>query len=529
MADQSASLSIYLLRPDRVASFEKAMSVATAGLPLAAPLDGYAIALPSIARPPEWAALIQSVLQAPSAFSLVGQSPAALVVVRQDGKTFVLSFGHAWSKLEDDWLEPDFGRRVALNLISPSQLVEIHVEQIFAKWHIARERAPRASSVREFGVQFDRDLVASVEGVPSNVQFGKKIRGSTSLRVEIHFPQLTELLKESITYFESNSYTKNWPEIDNMKVVADDTLVVKLEAQLDAELKSGQAQKKMVMFTPAYRRADTWTVDSYVYGRMAKSLATSPYLLVDGWVNHLAKTGQEPSVQAAKETWIHLMDEGKEALDKCTAFQCFGYELALGDRQYILSSGIWYEVAVDFLSKVNKTAGKIPQPKTTLPAWDGVESEPEFNLRCGKATGFLGFDAKNIMFGDGQSKFEFCDVFHMKSRTLFFAKIPSKSSGMSHLFEQVRRTSELLFSADGAYRKELTKVFKQYHTSDVQARTFSGRMVALVLSSKPRHNCFRKALVRRVPGPIRGSRGSAPSRRISWTVTNSSRLETWSS
>ena len=50
--------------------------------------------------------------------------------------------------------------------------------------------APRASSVQEFGVQFDRDLVASVEGgVPSNssVRWGRKIRGATSLRVEIPF------------------------------------------------------------------------------------------------------------------------------------------------------------------------------------------------------------------------------------------------------------------------------------------------------------------------------------------------------
>jgi len=31
------------------------------------------------------------------------------------------------------------------------------------------------------------------------------------------------------------------------------------------------------------------------------------------------------------------------------------------------------------------------------------------------------------------------------------------------LVEQVRRTAELLFSTDGAYRAELAKVFKKYH------------------------------------------------------------------
>ena len=76
-------------------------------------------------------------------------------------------------------------------------------------------------------------------------------------------------------------------------------------------------------------------------------------------------------------------------MDRCTAFQCFGYELSLAERQYILSSGIWYEVAMDFLSKVNKTAGKIPQPKVALSRWNGVESEGEFNLRCGNVPGFI--------------------------------------------------------------------------------------------------------------------------------------------
>jgi uncharacterized protein (TIGR04141 family) len=253
----------------------------------------------------------------------------------------------------------------------------------------------------------------------------------------------------------------------------------------DDELKSRQAQKKLVMFTPGYRRADLWTVDSYVYGRMSKSPPTTPYLLVDGWLNYLAKNKREPSVEAAKDSQIHLMDEGKEVVDRCTAFQCFGYELSSGARQYILSSGIWYEVALDFLNKVNKTASKIPLPKTVLPAWNGVEGEGQFNLRCGQMPGFLSFDAKNIMFGEGQSKFEFCDILHMRSKTLFFAKIPSKSSGMSHLVEQVRRTAELLFSSDAAYRKELTKLFKKYH----QGADTSW------LSVRPRHGDWNICLV----------------------------------
>src|SRR5882762_5933333 len=168
MTDQKLPLTIFLLKPDRVALFEKELvGAGQTRLLLSAPLDGYVLSLPGSPNEPQWVPVIQSALQNPAALSALGMSPAALMVIRRNGNTFVLTFGHAWQKLEDDWLQPEFGRRVALNAIPPDKLVEIHIEQVFAKWHVARERAPRASSVEEFGVEFDRDLVASVEGVPS--------------------------------------------------------------------------------------------------------------------------------------------------------------------------------------------------------------------------------------------------------------------------------------------------------------------------------------------------------------------------
>jgi uncharacterized protein (TIGR04141 family) len=106
-------------------------------------------------------------------------------VVRQDGNTFVLAFGHTAARLEDAWLERDFGRRVALNSIPSNKLIEIHLEQVFAKWHVSRERAPRATSVEEFGVEFDRYLVASVDGIPKDKSLGATVRGSTSLRAAV--------------------------------------------------------------------------------------------------------------------------------------------------------------------------------------------------------------------------------------------------------------------------------------------------------------------------------------------------------
>lgn len=465
MEDQKVGLTIYLLRPDKLAVFESELKKpGTDVRPLSAPLDGEFIPLPSVVGEPSWVRVVRSVLQNPAGLTLGAQSPAGLLTVRRGAKTFVVSFGHAWQRLEDQWLERDFGLRVALNSIAPNKLIEIRAEQVFAKWHIASERAPRASFVDEFGVEFDRDLVASLEGIPSHPLFGKHIRGGTSLRLELPFSQLGAALDKAATLFASLAYKKRWPEVDNVSPVRDLTLIAKLEAQLDAEFTSGQAQKRLVLFTPAQRREEEpQLAQSYVFGRLSKTSPTRPYLLVESWINFLKEKNLPPSVEEAKTSRIHLLDQGKEEIKNYTVFDCFCYELALGGQAYILSSGVWYEVVSDFLARVNQSIAKIDKPTVPLPAWNQVESEGEYNTRCANVPGFLHFDCADVIFGGGQSRFEFCDFLHQKTKSLFFAKIASKSSGMSHLVEQVRRTAELLFSTDRSYRQALSKVFATYH------------------------------------------------------------------
>jgi uncharacterized protein (TIGR04141 family) len=464
MENQKIGLTVYLLKPDKVAAFEDELKKpGTVVRPLSA-LDGEFLPLPSAVGEPAWVGVIRSALQNPAGLALPGQSPAGLLIVRRGVKTFVVSFGHAWQRLEDQWLERDFGLRVALNSIPPNKLIEIRAEQVFAKWHIASERAPRPSFVDEFGVEFDRDLVASLEGIPSHPLFGKHIRGGTSLRVELPFSELGAVLDKATTLFQSTAYKKRWPEVGNVSPVKDLTLINRLEAQLDAEFVSGQAQKRLVLFTPAQRRdEESQLAQSYVFGRMSRNPPTRPYLLVESWVSLLKKKKLVPSVEEAKNSRIHLLDEGKEEIKNYSVFDCFGYELAVEGQPYILSSGVWYEVVSDFLVRVNQYITKIQKPSAALPEWDQVENESQYNIRCAKAPAFLHFDSADVIFGGGQSRFEFCDFLHPKTKTLFFAKIASKSSGMSHLVEQVRRTAELLFSTDGSYRQKLARVFATYH------------------------------------------------------------------
>lgn len=141
MADAKIGLTIHLLKPDKVASFDSALKKPGQDIrPLAAPLDGEFIALPSAPGEPPWVDVVRSALQNSGGLTLDSQSPAGLLVVRRDGNTFVLSFGHAGQKLEEQWLEPDYGLRVALNAIPRNKLIEIRFRRFLGRRRKSRRR-----------------------------------------------------------------------------------------------------------------------------------------------------------------------------------------------------------------------------------------------------------------------------------------------------------------------------------------------------------------------------------------------------
>jgi uncharacterized protein (TIGR04141 family) len=459
----TTSLSIFLLKPGKEKDFDRDLGDdRTSRLPLASPLEGFFSAFRSDPKNPTWATQVTTLLAPPGVIDLETQSPGGLLFIRRKGRAFVLTFGHAWMRLRNEWLEHDFGRRVALNLMKEDSLIELRTEQVFAKWHLASERAPRGSYVDSFGVEFDRDMVSVVEGLSTEVLFGRTIRGGTSLRANIDIDDLAPLLDRALKQFGSKAYQKRWPDIDNLAAVRDPVVVGRLEKDLDAELAAGQGAKKVTLFTPQQRKGDALIVSSYVVGRLSKTPPLTPYLTFAAWEGHAKKRGLPLNVTTAKTMSVHMMDENVQELGECNVFECFGYEGTINNKPYVLSSGIWFEVVPSFLKRTNDTVKAIPAPTKTLPAWNQKDDEGTYNASCAVADkSLLHFDKKDVWYGGGQSRFEFCDLMHLSSKRLYFVKVPSKSSGMSHLVEQTRRTVELFFGPDPGFRTALQAKIKK--------------------------------------------------------------------
>jgi uncharacterized protein (TIGR04141 family) len=159
-----------------------------------------------------------------------------------------------------------------------------------------------------------------------------------------------------------------------------------------------------------------------------------------------------------------MFDEAGSAFETRTVYECLGYEASLSNKAYVLSSGVWYSADAQFTKSIDRTLSQIPPLPYSLPVWDQVVDEDEYNKLCsGGSHGRLLFDRKIVSYGGGRSKFEFCDFMDPAKRILFFAKITGKSCDSSHLVEQVSRTVELLFSSDGGFRKKLQLAMTKHY------------------------------------------------------------------
>lgn len=444
----------------------------TLSLPLAIPLigklEGNFYPLPGDRKPPMWLAHIEPLLNTTGKVEIQSEHASGLFYIRIKNELVVITFGSGWQKLESSWVVPDFGRSVVLNSISNNDLVGIRAEQVMAGWHIADERAPVASNLNKFSVKLDRDLVSAIEGRTNIEEFGEAIRGGTSLRIALDFEKITRTINIALARYSSGAYKRRWPEIDNLSPVHDDEdLILKLDNELDFLLSSAASAKKITLATPLLREGLAVTGISYVIGRFSKSSPVTPYLTFDAWSSWLTNNGKSPNVTESKSKIVHVLDHNSDRIKKVSIYECFGCEVQYKGFQYILSSGQWYKADTRFIAKINDRLSLIKEPDKKMPAWDGVKHEGEYNEFCMKndrSKDLYDLDAKCVHYGGGHSKFEFCDLFSYKTKSLYFAKIPTKSSDCSHLFEQTRRTVELFFGINSEFRTKLQNVISKYYS-----------------------------------------------------------------
>lgn len=377
------------------------------------------------------------------------KSTGALLLCSVADRHFAVTFGTGRYLLKPTAIEQRFGLFVTLNSVNPEKVRSIDTASLDRHGIQSRIQASRDSSTRDFGLDIERDLVRAVAGVPIDADVGETIAGYDSLHVNTRttFTQLRTLLEKYLSRSTEKKYQKSFGWIDQIHEVRDPLLIGQLSGHLVGEIKRGASDGIWLAPDGIVDWAD---VSRFQFGSSA-SVPRYPVLALDRFIEHLGGKSKI-TVERMERTRIRALRADDSVAHEWLVSRCLQADVKFGGKAYLLSNGKWYEIDHDFVGAVNKVVREIPRIDLALPEYED-ESEGEYNERAANLSGdqLADMDAKNIQYGGGASKVEFCDLYS-KAGDMIHVKRYSGSSVLSHLFSQAVVSAQT-FKSDSEFRE----------------------------------------------------------------------------
>lgn len=433
--------------------------------------------------PPGWTAFLLDGQDVTPGLFVGNRSEGAVLIVRDLGETFALSFGMGYHLVNQDYVERDFGLRVTLNSVDPDKLRSLDKASYEDNWLNTRNQSPRDADIFELRADWEMDMVHAVTGASAVPLFGDQVTGRDALSIApaAKLDDLHNILDEALKR-RGSPLPERFAWIDNVHRVKDRALIQILDDLLDETLKSNPQDPRVWMGEPEI--VDWERQAGYSFDRRASSPIHSTLQLGE-LAQHVLDRKEAFCLAALKTNSVHVRDANGMCINSWPAHRCLYAELDLYGEIYILRNGDWHVVDDDFMKKVDRALGKIEVDITPLPIYNHA-NEGDYNATV--VTGVAGIelmDKRNIAVGGPFDKIEFCDLVRNGS-DLIHVKYYRSSATLSHLFAQGLVSGEAFVKHEEFRRKLNDKLPKSIKLPDVVAIPNSRkyRIVYAIATSK---------------------------------------------
>jgi len=419
----------------------------------------------------------------PKTFSNISVQGALAFAI--DGKGVLMTFGHAWRRVDTSCVVPNFGLRCVLNLCGDKELRAIKHDRISHDFVQTMVQSPEQAGIYRFGFDIEQDLLRGVRaGVSASKGFGSSISGSDAFKFS--YSKGTSLIsaaRKLIRVYGKQNYKNSFGWVDDISHIRDDApLINRLQSQLASELSTGAGGWSLCL--PEFEEWDSY--DAFAYGRVTTAAALSS-LSTASWLHHMRGRGVTTinATHLDSEKVTALQSANRTIRKSWPVGHCIYGNLNLNGEDFLLHGGQWYRLGNDFVGKVDRQLHILLQPTVgnVLPPSRISELEDTYNKRVarGSKREIILLDKKNIMHGGGHSRIELCDLLS-KSLKMYCVKRWTSSSGISHLCQQALVAARLVRS-DQEFSKKVEKKLKGSHRAAwIRARSLNNRPeVVLVL------------------------------------------------
>ncbi len=379
------------------------------------------------------------------------QSEGAILVVSTLDRKFLISFGSGHHKIKKENIERDFGLRVTINSVDPNKLRSLDKSNYQDTPLNTRSQSSKEVDILSLNIDSELEILATLTGKCNDPIFGDVITGRDNLNIIVSDSlfNLADILAQAL-----NKYKKPLPLdfqwIDNIGKVKDSTLCAVLDSELDSRLELNDSQDILWLGEPEIIDWESQT--GYAF-ELYQNAPLYPTLSLDGLKKHLHKHGVEFNCDEIKKQKVHIINDNEKSHKSWSAYLCLYAEIILGNEQYILRNGVWYQISSDFEKYINRSLSEIKHYESKLPTYNH-DREDEYNSYVASHLNNIHLLDKGLIHHGGKSsKFEFADLV-INKKDLIHVKYYRSSSTLSHLFSQGLVSAEL-FVSDKEFRRKL--------------------------------------------------------------------------
>jgi uncharacterized protein (TIGR04141 family) len=415
-------------------------------------IDGRFYQVPPRPKRPGWVSYLQPIL-ADDIGDTRSSSASGLLLIRSSGRMFALTFGYGRSMLDLSKIEHQFGLRVALNRIDPSQIRSLDTKTFEDMVVTTNTQASKSAELPTFRVDVSTDILRAATGEPRDKSFAKRLSGADALvmNLETDPADLPDICSNLLAAFEDDEYRADFAWIDQLALVRDVDLVDMLNERLVKDLAGGVTAATHLAFPESIGWED---IDAF------KITGTRNHeyddLDLDAYLEQLGESRAELTLNNLKTRRVSVRFARSEKFDdRWLLYQCLVSEQRVDGRLYVLIEGRWFAINESLVSEVDSFVSGLSAPRLALiPALPG-EAEKEYNGRLASSSpeSLLKLDAKIKRPGGAASGIELCDVLTAQGEFVHI-KRKSRSATLSHLFAQ-GSVSAATFLSDGHFRDEI--------------------------------------------------------------------------
>lgn len=390
---------------------------------------------------------------------------SALLFIKHDERHFVLSFGHAYSKLADNAYEYDFGLRVTLNSIEPDKLNSIDTVEP-NNGRRRRTQIPNASDITLFDFDRDSSILRNISGHVKEEykETFKSPTGASNLRInsKVAAEEIQNLLSNLFEIYNAETYKETFPNLLNITPVKDPE---KIQA-LDNKLLKALRQKSEHLYLTIPEIID-YQQFSHFHFKPRKKSAHFDDIYLEHYYEYLKQIGIDESdiqLDDVKKHKIDLVQQDTAITTKSYhLYKCLVFDTKLedDDSAFHLNEGNWYKVNDDYLTELENFLDPLCRT-TNLPDYTHSNEAEYNNAVPSQNPDIICLDTKNIA-PSGQTQIEPCDLFTVKDNEGLFihVKRSTKSASISHLLNQGQNSAQAIRMLDDS----LTKLHKLLESS----------------------------------------------------------------